>query len=41
MGGYCGYLATISGLASGADNAYIFEEKFGVEDVKADVDVSQ
>ncbi|KRZ03818.1 6-phosphofructokinase [Trichinella zimbabwensis] len=26
MGGYCGYLATLSALASGADNAYIFEE---------------
>lgn len=39
MGGYCGYLATISGLASGADNAYIFEEKFGVKDIKDDVDV--
>jgi 6-phosphofructokinase 1 len=25
MGGYCGYLATISAIASGADNAYIFE----------------
>nr|Q27665.1 RecName: Full=ATP-dependent 6-phosphofructokinase; Short=ATP-PFK; Short=Phosphofructokinase; AltName: Full=Phosphohexokinase [Haemonchus contortus]AAA29181.1 ADP:D-fructose-6-phosphate 1-phosphotransferase [Haemonchus contortus] len=31
MGGYCGYLATLSALASGADNAYIFEEKFTVE----------
>ncbi|KAI6243825.1 ATP-dependent 6-phosphofructokinase [Aphelenchoides fujianensis] len=26
MGGYCGYLATITALATGADNAYIFEE---------------
>ncbi len=25
MGGYCGYLATIAGLAGGADAAYIFE----------------
>ena len=25
MGGHCGYLATISAIASGADNAYIFE----------------
>ncbi|KAI1730629.1 phosphofructokinase domain-containing protein [Ditylenchus destructor] len=39
MGGHCGYLATISALASGADNAYIFEEKFTVEDIKNDVDV--
>jgi 6-phosphofructokinase 1 len=37
MGGYCGYLATISALATGADNAYIFEEKFSVEDIKDDV----
>ena len=26
MGGYCGYLATMAGLAGGADAAYIFEE---------------
>jgi len=39
MGGYCGYLATIAALASGADNAYIFEEKFTVEDIKQDVQV--
>ena len=39
MGGYCGYLATISALASGADNAYIFEEKFTVDDIKEDVSV--
>lgn len=24
MGGYCGYLATMAGLAAGADAAYIF-----------------
>lgn len=28
MGGYCGYLATLSGLAGGADAAYINEERF-------------
>ncbi|MFH4976856.1 hypothetical protein AB6A40_003565 [Gnathostoma spinigerum] len=39
MGGYCGYLATLSALASGADNAYIFEEKFGVRDMLQDVEV--
>ncbi|KAI6173801.1 ATP-dependent 6-phosphofructokinase [Aphelenchoides besseyi] len=39
MGGYCGYLATISALATGADNAYVFEEKFTVDDIKADVRV--
>lgn len=38
MGGYCGYLATMAGLAGGADTAYIFEEPFGVKDVIADVD---
>lgn len=39
MGGYCGYLATLSALASGADNAYIFEEKFNVSDIIEDVKV--
>ncbi|CAI4220614.1 unnamed protein product, partial [Auanema sp. JU1783] len=39
MGGYCGYLATLSALASGADNAYIFEEKFTVSDIIDDVRV--
>ncbi|CAD5234066.1 unnamed protein product [Bursaphelenchus xylophilus] len=39
MGGFCGYLATISALATGADNAYIFEEKFSVDDIKQDVQV--
>lgn len=39
MGGYCGYLATVSALASGADNAYIFEEKFNVRDIMEDVKV--
>lgn len=34
MGGYCGYLATLAGLASGADAAYIYEEKFNVLDLK-------
>lgn len=40
MGGYCGYLATLSALASGADNAYIYEEKFTVDDIIEDVRVS-
>uniref|UniRef100_A0A0N4ZWF9 ATP-dependent 6-phosphofructokinase n=1 Tax=Parastrongyloides trichosuri TaxID=131310 RepID=A0A0N4ZWF9_PARTI len=39
MGGYCGYLATLTALASGADNAYIFEEKFTVDDIKEDCEV--
>ncbi|KAH9495476.1 hypothetical protein Btru_012938 [Bulinus truncatus] len=38
MGGYCGYLATLAGLASGADAAYIFEDRFNVMDLKQDVD---
>lgn len=37
MGGYCGYLATLAGLAGGADSAYIFEEDFGIKDLMADV----
>jgi len=37
MGGYCGYLATMSGLAGGADAAYIFEEPFGIKDLQGDV----
>lgn len=36
MGGYCGYLATLAGLASGADAAYIFEEKFSINDIERD-----
>ncbi|KAI8776547.1 ATP-dependent 6-phosphofructokinase [Biomphalaria glabrata] len=38
MGGYCGYLATLAGLASGADAAYIYEERFNVMDLKQDVE---
>ncbi|XP_066151243.1 ATP-dependent 6-phosphofructokinase isoform X2 [Euwallacea fornicatus] len=37
MGGYCGYLATLSGLAGGADAAYIYEEKFTIKDLQQDV----
>ncbi|XP_014681123.1 PREDICTED: ATP-dependent 6-phosphofructokinase-like [Priapulus caudatus] len=37
MGGYCGYLATMAGLAGGADAAYIYEEKFTIEDLRNDV----
>lgn len=37
MGGYCGYLATLAGLAGGADAAYIFEEKFNIKDLMGDV----
>lgn len=34
MGGYCGYLATMAGLAAGADAAYIFEEKISIKDLE-------
>ena len=37
MGGYCGYLATMAGLAGGSDAAYIHEEKFGVKDIMHDL----
>uniref|UniRef100_A0A182P3I4 ATP-dependent 6-phosphofructokinase n=1 Tax=Anopheles epiroticus TaxID=199890 RepID=A0A182P3I4_9DIPT len=37
MGGYCGYLATLAGLAGGADAAYIYEEKFTIKDLQQDV----
>lgn len=38
MGGYCGYLATLAGLAGGADAAYIYEEPFRVKDIQNDVE---
>lgn len=34
MGGYCGYLASVGGLAAGADAAYIFEEPFDIRDLQ-------
>jgi 6-phosphofructokinase 1 len=34
QGGHCGYLATMSALAGGADAAYIFEEPFGITDLQ-------
>merc|ERR1719414_1752291 len=39
MGGYCGYLATMAGLAGGADAAYIHEEKFGIKDLLRDLEI--
>jgi len=39
MGGYSGYLATMAGLAGGADAAYIHEEKFGIHDLMKDLDI--
>ncbi|KAK5912342.1 hypothetical protein CesoFtcFv8_002228 [Champsocephalus esox] len=38
MGGHCGYLATMAGLASGADFAYIYEEKFNIHDLELNVE---
>lgn len=38
MGGYCGYLATLAGLAGGADAAYIYEEPFDIKNLVRDVD---
>lgn len=37
MGGYCGYLATVAGLASGADQSYIYEEPFTISDMIDDI----
>ena len=37
MGGFCGYLATMAGIAGGADAAYIHEEKFSVKDIMNDL----
>ncbi|EMP36946.1 6-phosphofructokinase, muscle type [Chelonia mydas] len=38
MGGYCGYLATMAGLASGADAAYIYEDPFTIRDLQVNVE---
>ncbi|XP_074123285.1 ATP-dependent 6-phosphofructokinase, platelet type isoform X1 [Sminthopsis crassicaudata] len=38
MGGYCGYLASMGGLSAGADIAYIFEEKFDIRELQANVE---
>ncbi|KAK5872316.1 hypothetical protein PBY51_013030 [Eleginops maclovinus] len=38
MGGHCGYLATMAGLASGADFAYIYEENFNIHDLEMNVE---
>ncbi|XP_056610647.1 ATP-dependent 6-phosphofructokinase, liver type [Triplophysa dalaica] len=38
MGGFCGYLATYTGIAVGADAAYIFEESFNIHDLKTNVE---
>ncbi|XP_028846307.1 ATP-dependent 6-phosphofructokinase, liver type-like isoform X2 [Denticeps clupeoides] len=38
MGGYCGYLATTTGIAVGADAAYIFEDPFNIHDLQTNVE---
>uniref|UniRef100_A0A3B3BQ76 Phosphofructokinase, muscle b n=1 Tax=Oryzias melastigma TaxID=30732 RepID=A0A3B3BQ76_ORYME len=38
MGGFCGYLATMAGLASGADAAYIYEEPFNIHHLEMNVE---
>ncbi|XP_056389454.1 ATP-dependent 6-phosphofructokinase, liver type isoform X2 [Hyla sarda] len=38
MGGYCGYLATVAGIAVGADAAYVYEDKFDIHDLKSNVE---
>ncbi|XP_017659285.1 PREDICTED: ATP-dependent 6-phosphofructokinase, muscle type-like, partial [Lepidothrix coronata] len=38
MGGFCGYLATMAGLAAGADAAYIYEEPFNIRDLQVNVE---
>uniref|UniRef100_A0A8C0XSG9 Phosphofructokinase domain-containing protein n=1 Tax=Castor canadensis TaxID=51338 RepID=A0A8C0XSG9_CASCN len=38
MGGYCGYLANMGGLAAGADAAYIYEEPFDIRDLQSNVE---
>jgi len=39
MGGYCGYLATLAGMAGGADAAYINEENFGIKELTIDLEI--
>ncbi|KAM9347182.1 ATP-dependent 6-phosphofructokinase, liver type [Symphorus nematophorus] len=38
MGGYCGYLATSTAIAVGADAAYVFEDPFNIHDLKTNVE---
>ncbi|KAK2839693.1 hypothetical protein Q5P01_013433 [Channa striata] len=37
MGGFCGYLATSTGIAVGADAAYIYEDPFNIQDLTTNV----
>lgn len=38
MGGYCGYLTLMGGLATGAERVYIHEEGITLQDLQKDVD---
>ncbi|XP_072117354.1 ATP-dependent 6-phosphofructokinase, liver type-like isoform X3 [Mobula birostris] len=38
MGGYCGYLASATALAVGADAAYIYEDPINIHDLTANVE---
>lgn len=38
MGRYCGYLALMSGLATGAERVYLHEEGISLRDLQADLD---
>ncbi|MCJ7734976.1 MAG: 6-phosphofructokinase, partial [Anaerolineales bacterium] len=38
MGGYCGYLALMGGLATGAERVYLHEEGISLQDLQDDVD---
>uniref|UniRef100_A0A8C0JA76 6-phosphofructokinase type B n=1 Tax=Chelonoidis abingdonii TaxID=106734 RepID=A0A8C0JA76_CHEAB len=38
MGGYCGYLSTVTGIAVGADAAYVYEDPFTIHDLKVNVE---
>ncbi|ESO12358.1 hypothetical protein HELRODRAFT_63192 [Helobdella robusta] len=37
IGGKCGYLTTMSALATAADIAYIYEESFGIKEIMTDL----
>ena len=39
MGGYCGYLALMSAIASGAERVYLHEEGIKLADLKHDLDL--
>ena len=39
MGGYCGYLTSLAGLAAGVDASYIREEKFTIRDLMEDLEI--